>query len=630
MIARETIDAVRERAGLVDVVGESVKLVRRGRSFVGLCPFHQERTPSFHVNEERGFYHCFGCAAHGDAIKFVQETEGLDFADAVRRLAERAGVQIVESRSDAEHARTEEASRRKRELYDANAAAAAFFEEMMRTHPLASYAGRELEQRGLGPDRGHDVADTLQAFRIGYAPYSWDGLARKLAEAGQAAIAAEKAGLLVPRQNRAGHYDRFRHRLMFAVTDLTGRVVAFSGRALPEPTPEDLRAHALEPLGATSGSEPAKYVNSPESPIYQKRETLFGLHQARQSLRASENAIVVEGNFDVVSLHARGVKNVVAPLGTAFTFEQARQLRRFTPTATLLFDGDAAGRRAAAAARKACQQAELRARVAVLPDGMDPDDLARQRGAEGIERVVAASSGMLEYLIETALDEGFAADDSAARAGKIREVAELLAEERDPALRSMAEQHANRIAERLGINDARTFRALAATVERALSGGVDKPRGSVPSPAAARSRDRREDIAREIFGALLDYPALFDTPEVVDAIEHVEGEYAAAIAALRQSREGESSIHPEQVLAKMAPPIHPFALARLAAPRHDRLESAKAELFQNVKKLQRLTLSRQKGDVLRELERARRAGDFEAELALLREHERRARERHNL
>lgn len=629
MIARETIDAVRDRAGLVDVIGESVKLARRGRSFVGLCPFHQERTPSFHVNEERGFYHCFGCGAHGDAIKFVQETEGLDFADAVRRLAERAGIPVVESRSSAEQARAEDASRRKRELYEVNAAAATFFEDMARTHPLALYAKRELERRGLGPEGGSDATEALQAFRVGYAPYSWDALARHLAQSGHAALAAEKAGLIVPRQNRPGHYDRFRHRLMFAVVDLAGRVVAFSGRALAEPAREDLEKHSLDALG-TNGAEPAKYVNSPESPIYQKREALFGVHQARRGLRTRQSAIVVEGNFDVLSLHARGIDNVVAPLGTAFTDEQAQQLRRLVPLVTLLFDGDAAGRRAVLSARRACQNAGLRAQVAALPDGVDPDELVRQRGREGVERIVAASRGMLEYLIDTALDAGFAADDAAARAAKIREVAELLAEERDPALRAMAEQHANRIAERLGINDAGTFRALARTVKRALAGIGAAPPASVPSPAAARSRDRREDIAREIFGALLDYPALFDTPEVVEAIEHVEGDYAAAIAALRQAWQSEASLDPEQVLAKMAPPIHPFALARLAAPRHDRLESAKAELFQNVKKLQRLILSRQKGEVLQELERARRAGDFEAELALLREHERRARERHNL
>jgi DNA primase len=416
---------------------------------------------------------------------------------------------------------------------------------------------------------------------------------------------------------------------MFAVLDLQGRVIAFSGRALSEPSATELGAASLEALSSGTSSEPAKYVNSPESPIYQKRQAVFGLYQARQSLRETESAIVVEGNFDVVSLHARGIKGTVAPLGTAFTSEQARQIKRFAPSVTLLFDGDGAGRRAVRASRLACREAGLLARVAVLPEGQDPDELVRGRGADGVRRIVGASQGMLEYLIDSALDEGFSADDSAGRAAKIREVAELLAEERDATARAMAEQHANRIAERLGSNDARTFRALAATVERALT-GASQPTGKVMTPSGARSRDRRAEIAQEIFGALLDYPSLLDTPEVVDAIQHVEGEHAAAIAALRQSWRSGHRLDHEQVLAKIAPPIHPFALARLAAPRHDELESARAELFQNVKKLQRLTLSRQKGEVLQELERAQRAGDFEAELVLLREHQRRARERHDL
>jgi DNA primase len=265
-----------------------------------------------------------------------------------------------------------------------------------------------------------------------------------------------------------------------------------------------------------------------------------------------------------------------------------------------------------------------------LPDGIDPDDLVRSKGADGVRNVLGAARGLLDYLVDEALDQSFSLDDAQGRAARIRDVMELLAEERDPAVRAMAEQHADRIAERLGIGDARTFRALSSSVERALSGAAGRVPGASVPPTRARSRDRRDEIAREIFGALLDYPALLDTPEVVAGIQHVEGQYAAAIAALRQTWTPGHRLVPEQVLAKMAPPIHPFALARLAAPRHDQPERAQAELLENVKKLQRLTLSRQKGEVLQELERAQRAGDFETELELLREQSRRARERHDL
>ena len=215
MIAQETIDRIRQQTGLVELIGETVKLVRRGRTHVGLCPFHKEKTPSFHINEERGFYHCFGCGQHGDAFKFVQEVEGLEFIEAVRRLAERAGVQIVETANDAERRRQGEARRRQQELFDAGEGAAAFFERMLREHSLSKYAHEELAKRGLvaespvGP-----IADALQAFRIGYAPQGWDSLTQHLREAGLSARAAEAVGLIVPRKSGSGHYDRFRHRLM--------------------------------------------------------------------------------------------------------------------------------------------------------------------------------------------------------------------------------------------------------------------------------------------------------------------------------------------------------------------------------------------------------------------------------
>ncbi len=634
MIGQDTIERIRDQIAIVELIGQTVKLQRRGRSFVGLCPFHQEKTPSFHVNEERGFYHCFGCQASGDAIKFVQELEGLDFIGAIRRLAEYAGIEIVEDVSEPERLQQKAAKRRLEELYETNAAAAAFFERMLRDHPLSHYAQAELLRRGLDPKAGDaTMTAALAAFRVGYAPYGWAGLVEHLRAAGISLPAAEKVGLLAPRRSGGGYYDRFRHRLMFAVCDLQGRIIAFSGRALSIPSDQELRAAGEEPPRSTA--EPAaKYVNSPESPIYRKREAVFGLYQARQSLRTQEDCLLVEGNFDVVSLHARGISHVVAPLGTAFTPEQAKQIRRYSPRVTLLFDGDSAGKRAARNARAACQEAGLFARVASLPDGSDPDDLVRARGAEAIRRITQAARGMLEHLIESTLhDASLAHTDVSARAQKIREVTHLLAEEKDPAVRAMAEQHADRIVEHLGIADARTFRALSRAVREALAGPAPaREPGKAPAapPERARSRDQRQEIGQQILGALLDYPELLDTPEVVAAIEQVTGDAAAAIAALRQAPLGAGARNPELLLAKMPQSIHPFALARLAAPQHSRLEDAQMVLLANIKKLKGLELVRRRSEVVEELQRAARAGDFDEELELLREQMRRARERHGL
>ncbi|MEI9951041.1 MAG: CHC2 zinc finger domain-containing protein [Pseudomonadota bacterium] len=223
MIGQETLDRVRREIGIVELIGQTVRLQKRGRSHVGVCPFHKEKTPSFHVNAERGFYYCFGCHESGDAIKFVQRIEGLEFSEAVRELCERAGIQIVETSSEPERKLQAEVRRRQQELYDVGNAAAHYFELMLREHPLGGHGLAELDRRGLAADAPTGpVADALQSFRIGYAPYGWDGLAKHLASAGLSASAAEKIGVIVPRKTGVGYYDRFRHRLMFAVLDLQG------------------------------------------------------------------------------------------------------------------------------------------------------------------------------------------------------------------------------------------------------------------------------------------------------------------------------------------------------------------------------------------------------------------------
>ena len=636
MIGQETLDRVKRDANIVEVVGESVKLQKRGRSYVGLCPFHKEKTPSFHVNPERGFYHCFGCHASGDAIKFMQETEGLDFVEAIRRLAERMGIEVVETANDAERRQQTEARRRLQELFDIGAAAASFFERMLREHPLHDLAAAELARRELVPTTPTDaIADALQSFRIGYAPFAWDALATHLREGGFSLTAAEKVGLVAPRRSGSGYYDRFRHRLMFAVLDGQGRVIAFSGRSLDEPAPERLRALGLEP--SNSADPPAKYMNSPESPVYRKREALFGVYQARQALRTQDRAVLVEGNFDVMSLHARGLKNVVAPLGTAFTAEQARAIRRFTQNVTLLFDPDSAGKRAVHAARDVCKQAGLSARVATLPEGADPDELARTGGPEQLTRVINAAQPIIEYLIDELLNERFSANDSAMQARVIQETTELIASEDDPTLRTLAEARAvARLSARLGLGhtEVNTISALRRQVisgaaRAAEPAGVRPQAARVPPPFRARSRDRRSEFALEILGALLDFPELLDDPDALRAASLLEGEVAGALAALRQARDA-GIADPQQILAKIATPIHPFALARWAAPKHEGLDDAKAELAGNLRKLESLEWSREKSLVVEELERAEKSGDFEQQATLLRrlqERTRRARER---
>jgi DNA primase len=641
VIAHETIEAVRHQVSIVSVVGDRVRLERRGQSHIGLCPFHKEKSPSFHVNAERGFFYCFGCQAGGNVISFVQQLDGLTFPEAVRELAERAGIEVKETGSAIDRNQEAETRRRRDELYAAGSIAAEFFERCLNDHALGHFAREELKRRKLQPEFAEGAAEALQAFRVGYAPHGWDGLTRHLREVGFNLRAAEAVGLIGERKSGDGHYDRFRHRLMFAIIDLQGRVIGFSGRSLEEPSAEELARLGLGPTRNVPGravEPPAKYYNSPESPIYRKREVVFGLFQARQSVREHDRCVVVEGNFDVVSLHARGIKHVVAPLGTAFTAEQASQIKRYTANVTFLFDADAAGQRATRAAREPCQKEGLAARVARLPQGLDPDDLVRAGGREAVERVLQGSQAVLEYLIDVALQSGFSTDDAVARVAKMREVGELIAAEEDPAVRAMAERHADGVAGRLGIlggDDARSFRAVRSAVLGVGRSQSEPARPAIPAPPErARSPSRVEAIRHQIFGALLEYPELLKDSAVIDLLEPVDGDLALGLIAI--GAEGGAGTltaamdDPGAFVNRFPESLRREVSIRLAVPELESLAAARAVLVDNLLKLARLHQRREQASVVEELRKAAASGDLDAELGLLQRQMERAKARHGL
>lgn len=620
MISPDTIATVKERTDLVALIGENVRLTRAGRSWKGLCPFHKEKSPSFHVSPDRGFFHCFGCQESGSAVDFVMKVHGLDFREAITFLAERAGIPIEETNPEGrDRARGER--QEKDELHAILHLASTFYEEQLgvaapgvptRGHPLAALARAELTRRGLPIEGdGEDAVRTraaMAAFRIGYAPFGWDGLATFLRQQGASPVLAERAGLLVRRSSGSGHYDRFRHRLMFAVVDAMGRVVAFSGRALPEPTAEQLAHAGLQPMSASAPAEPpAKYVNSPESPVYTKGEHLFGLFQARQAVRQRGEAVLVEGNFDVFSLHARGVEHVVAPLGTAFTPVQARLLKRFAPRVIVLFDGDAAGRKATRAARQPCREGGLEAKVALLPQGQDPDDFVKSRGPAALEEVLKGATGMLEHLLAEALDSrAFGGATMSERVARVRAVAKLVGEEDDPSLRAMAKTFADRLAAQLVV-DGRApddILQLERLVEQAFTTGArPAPAGArqeAPAPLTTprdRSRPRWEAQPNSIVGALIDFPELLGDPEVAPALDLLEGDHALTAAALRQAIRGAEAgrhmgLDADEFLAHVPRSIHSFASGRLASPSFDAVATAKAVLLENAQLLRNLILDR--------------------------------------
>lgn len=372
------LDELRTRTSLAQVIGRKVKLVKKGREHMGLCPFHSEKTPSFTVSEEKGFYHCFGCGAHGDAIAFLTESEGIAFPEAVERLAGEAGMEIPQLSPQEEEAYAKRSS-----LYDVMEVAVGWFENKLAS-PQAEEARNYLTRRGL-------TGETIGHFRLGFAPRSRSlfkeaMLAKKIAE-----DQLVESGMLVKAEDKDRTYDRFRNRIIFPITDARGRTVAFGGRAMGSDTK-------------------AKYLNSPETPLFHKGDMLYNLAGARKAAFEKSEVIVAEGYMDVIALHQAGFTHAVAPLGTALTEAQIALLWRMAPEPVLCFDGDKAGVRAAGRALERALpllKPGHSLRFALLPDGEDPDSLIQREGAAAFARVLGGAlslSDMLWRLVSQGVD----------------------------------------------------------------------------------------------------------------------------------------------------------------------------------------------------------------------------------
>ena len=355
-LSSQFLDELRTRTLLSALVGKSVKLVKAGREYRGCCPFHNEKTPSFYVNDDKGFYHCFGCSAHGDAIRWMTDQRGLPFMDAVKELAAVAGLEVP-----AADPRQAQKAERAKGLYEAMADAAAWFVQQL-SGPAGSEARALLERRGITPQTARD-------FGLGFAPESRNRLRTALARYGDTLLV--EAGLLISVDDKEP-YDRFRGRLMIPIRDQRGRVIAFGGRVI--------------------GAGEPKYLNSPDTPLFDKGRTLYNLDRAAAALRRAGRVIVVEGYMDVIALAQAGIGEAVAPLGTALTEAQLERLWRLNDVPILCFDGDAAGQKAAVrAALKAMPMLDGTHSLAFVtpPQGYDPDDLIRAEGRKGFENLIA-------------------------------------------------------------------------------------------------------------------------------------------------------------------------------------------------------------------------------------------------
>lgn len=410
---------VRETADIVEVIGECITLKKAGTRFVGLCPFHSEKTPSFSVNPQGQFFYCFGCGESGDVFSFVMKYYRMEFPEALKTLADKYHIALPEKdMSEGEKRRLRE----KDTLYRANESATVLYHRWLTQESWAAEARAYLQQRGV-PEA------FVSRYRLGFVPgpedVGWSYQTETLRRQSLSAQALVAAGISVEK-DRGGCYDRFRSRIMFPILDMTGRVVAFGGRIVGEGKP--------------------KYMNSPESPIFEKSRLLFGLYQHREAIRQARTAIVVEGNFDLLLLAVHGIDNVVAPLGTSLTRAHVKSLRGYCRDVVLLFDADTAGQRAAMRSIPLFLAEQVDCRIAVLPNGQDPDSLVREEGVKAVTQLVDGARPLAEFYFDVLVQE-----HGLTLSGKdriMRELRSLLKEATDNAQRSLMVAH---FSEKLGV-----------------------------------------------------------------------------------------------------------------------------------------------------------------------------------
>lgn len=474
-INREIIEEVRAAANIVDVVGSYVPLRKRGKNYSGLCPFHSEKEPSFTVSDEKQIFHCFGCGASGSVFDFLMRSRNLSFPEAVKELANRYSIPLPQRQETGREKRMRELAERLRHV---NEVAAAFFNQALLDENTGKMALAYLQSRGMGPE-------VIQDFQLGYAPQGWDGLKRHLLSRKVDLKIAVQAGLLVKKSER-DCYDRFRHRLMFPIKDMRGRTVAFGGRALDE-------------------ENPPKYLNSPETPIFHKGRTLYGLATAREACRRHKMALVVEGYFDLLALYNQGFQHVVAPLGTALTLHHVRLLSRLAPQAVLVFDGDQPGMRAAMRSLELFLREKLSARLVALPEGMDPDDFLAKKGREAFSSLLEKARPLMEIFLEQSLAEYDGSVEG--RLKVVRQVAPML---KLLDSRVTQEGYVRLLDQRLGVSE----EVLWAELDLVRTSKVATARYPKPEPAA-----RIPAWEEEIIRILVHYPSWIPLLEKSSALE---------------------------------------------------------------------------------------------------------------
>ena len=522
-------EQVRSHANIVEVVSGYVALKKRGRKHWGCCPFHGEKTPSFTVDEERNLFYCFGCHEGGDVFKFIMKSENCNFMDAVKFLANKYGIPIPERQKTAVEIAREQKTK---QVIETNELAARFYQACLTKTPYGKAALTYLHNRGISDE-------IISSFSIGYALNSFDSLMNALGKRGYSQELLMQAGLAVPGKN-SGAYDKFRNRVMIPIKDPRGRIVGFTGRILGDGMP--------------------KYMNTGETEYFIKRYLLFGLDIAVAEIRKSRQAIVVEGHMDAISLHAAGVTNAVASMGTAFAAEQARLLKRMADEVVFCYDSDSAGRNASVRAVSIARAAGLKVRVANVPEGKDPDEFIRQHGKEAFLQVIAQGLEGIDYQVE----ETILQNNVTNLAGKVEAVSKIIPFLLECKNEIEAAEHIRKLAQRLTIDEgliAEEYRKVA------KKSGVQAT-AVVQQPAIKATYTAEQQAEEMLLAVLLEHPTLaLGCQDIVEEVGFVldarrqifecilayEGEQAVDVHRLTEVLDGETTSVLAGILSKNVP-----------------------------------------------------------------------------
>ena len=513
-IPEEKISEIKNAADIVDIVSESVLLKKAGKNYIGLCPFHSEKTPSFTVSPDKQIFHCFGCGTGGNVFSFLMKQEGLSFPEAARHLAKRYGVNVPDRPLSAEQKK--KISERE-SLLDINRRAGGFYHQALINSTAGQKARSYLSKRGISQK-------IIDDFKLGYAQDGWDNLLRFFSEYRTSSGLLEKSGLVIARKNKSGHYDRFRNRVIFPIFDVNMQVIGFGGRVLDDALP--------------------KYLNSPETVLYNKSRSLYGIHRAKDRCRATGTVFIVEGYLDLLALHQHGIENSVATLGTALTADHVKLLTRYARRMILVYDSDEAGIRSAQRCIETFWKEHVDFRredvfsedkadthILVLPAGHDPDSYIFEYGPESFLEAASDSAGIITFLIDCAVRQHGLTTE-----GKIRIISELqqpIAAINDPIAQAI---YIQQLAERIGIAESAVMERIRAVAARkpgakTFAGQTDAPINALPktgqavSVAGAKGSPAINDAVRferRIIAMMLQFPDILPEVNRLNVLEYFE------------------------------------------------------------------------------------------------------------